>query len=170
MRKTHARIGANESRLDCLPSCARLTLRNQKRGELERGLGQWQTQFWTLGELFAAAGSAAEAMVEVVEGLRPDSAAMLHNLDATHGFVYAEALSLKLAETLGKSAAHARIDALCRRAQSSGRTLEQALHDDPELAALVPPDVARALFEPASQYGASQAMIDRALDAWRKET
>ena len=139
-------------------------------GELERGLGQWQTQFWTLGELFGAAGSAAEAMVEVVNGLRPDSAAMLHNLEATRGFVHAEALSLKLAETLGKAVAHVRVDALCRRAQSSGRTLEQALDDDPELASLVPPGVARALFQPASQYGASQAMIDRALDAWRKET
>lgn len=140
-------------------------------GELERGLGQWQTQFWTLGELFASAGSGVEAMVEVIEGLRLDTDAMLRNLAATRGFVYAEALSMKIAETLGKSAAHARVEALCRDALSTGRSLEQALRADVDLAALVPPEVAAQIFDPASQFGASAAMIDRALVAWRsKET
>ena len=140
-------------------------------GELERGLGHWQTQFWTLGELFAATGSAVEAIVEVVEGMRVDTDAMLRNVAATRGFVYAEALSTTLAVSLGKSAAHARVEALCRRAQSNGRTLEEAVREDAALAALIPPHVAAKLFQPTSQFGTSGAMIDRALDAWRsKET
>jgi 3-carboxy-cis,cis-muconate cycloisomerase len=139
-------------------------------GELERGLGQWQTQFWTLGELFAAAGSGADAMLEVISGLRTDSEAMLRNVEATRGFVYAEALSMKIAEKLGRPAAHARVDALCRHAQSSGQSLEQALRADAELAALVPVEAAAAIFHATSQFGSSTAMIDRTLDAWQKET
>jgi 3-carboxy-cis,cis-muconate cycloisomerase len=138
-------------------------------GELERGLGHWQTQFWTLGELFVAAGSGVDAMLEVIEGLRTDTGAMLRNLAATRGFVYAEALSMAIAGTLGKAAAHARVEALCRHAQSSGQTLEQALRADAELGALVPPDTARDVFDPASQFGASAAMIDQALHAWRSK-
>ena len=140
-------------------------------GELERGLGQWQTQFWTLGELFAAAGSGVEAALEVIEGLRTDADAMLHNLTAMRGFVYAEALSTKMATKLGKVEAHARVEALCRQAQSNGKSLVEALRADPELAALVPPEVAAEIFAPASQFGASAAMIDRTLAAWHsKET
>ena len=108
-------------------------------------------------------------MVEVIEGLRIDADAMLRNLAATRGFVYAEALAMKIAETLGKSVAHARVEALCRNALSSGRTLDQALRADAELAALVPPDVAAEIFEPTAQFGAAAAMIDRALGAWRSK-
>lgn len=136
-------------------------------GELDRGLGQWQTQFWTVGELFAAAGSAIDAMVEVIGGLRVEAGAMRRNVDATRGLVYAEALSVKLAETLGKAAAHTRVEALGRAAQASGRSLDEALRADAELAAIVPPDVAARIFQPASQFGSSAAMIDRALADWR---
>ena len=139
-------------------------------GEHERGLGQWQGQFWTLGELFGAAGSALEAMAEVVEGLRVDAAAMRRNVDAPHGFVYAEALSMALAAKLGKAQAHARIEALCERALSGGTTLREALERDAELAQRVSPAERDRLFDPASQFGSANAMIDRALDAWRNRS
>ena len=102
-------------------------------GEHERGLGQWQSQFWTLGELFAAAGSGVEAMIEVFSGLTVDTDAMRRNLDAMRGFVYAEALTMVLAGSLGKAHAHARVEALCRDAQAEGGTLQQALAQDAEL-------------------------------------
>ena len=136
-------------------------------GEHERGLGQWQSQFWTLGELFAAAGSGADAMLEVVGGLNVDADAMRRNLDAMRGFVYAEALTMALAATLGKSGAHARVEVLCRRAQDRGETLQQALAQEAELANSVPPDALARIFEPSSQFGSAGTMIDRALDAWR---
>jgi 3-carboxy-cis,cis-muconate cycloisomerase len=138
-------------------------------GEHERGLGQWQSQFWTLGELFAAAGSGTDAMIEVLAGLTVDAQAMSRNLDAMRGFVYAEALTMALAGTLGKVAAHARVEALCRRAQSEGGTLQQALAQDAELSKSVPPDVLARTFEPSSQFGSAGTMIDRALDAWRNK-
>ena len=105
-------------------------------GEHERGLGQWQSQFWTLAELFAAAGSGVDAMLEVVAGLKVDANAMRRNLDAMNGFVYAEALSMALAGALGKADAHARVETLCRDAQSRNETLQQALLCDAGLSKL----------------------------------
>ena len=139
-------------------------------GEHERGLGQWQAQFWTLGELFAATGSALDAMVEVAEGLDVDTEAMQRNLDATRGFVYAAALTVALAAKLGKADAYARVEALCRRAQADGATLQDAFAADAKLAALVPSGVRATLFDPASQFGSAPSMIDHALAAWRNRS
>lgn len=135
-------------------------------GEHERGLGQWQTQFWTLGELFTAAASGADAMLEVVSGLVVDAEAMRRNLDAMRGFVYAEALTMALAPSLGKAVAHARVEALCSRAQAGGETLQQALAKDAELSQSLTPELA-GIFEPSSQFGSAGTMIARALLAWR---
>jgi 3-carboxy-cis,cis-muconate cycloisomerase len=40
------------------------TLLASQAGEHERGLGNWQSDWWTLGALFECAGSATEAMVK----------------------------------------------------------------------------------------------------------
>jgi 3-carboxy-cis,cis-muconate cycloisomerase len=56
------------------------TLLAQLSPELERGLGQWQSQWFTLRELLCATGSGLAAMAEVLEGLRVDEAAMRRNL------------------------------------------------------------------------------------------
>jgi 3-carboxy-cis,cis-muconate cycloisomerase len=137
-------------------------------GEHERGLGHWQTQFWTLGDLFGAAGSALDAMVEVIEGLVVDPSAMRRNLDATRGFVYAEALAVALGGKLGKEVSHRRVEALCRQALRDGLTLEQALSGDSELSRLISDDARSRVFDPASQFGAADSMIDAALNAWRE--
>ena len=143
------------------------TLMVEIAGEHERGLGQWQSQFWTLGELYDAAGSAAASMVEVLEGLTIDADAMRRNLDALRGFVYAEGVSMALAASLGKAAAHARVEALCRECDIAGTTLREALDADPELAALLPQARRDELFAPERQFGSAATMIDRALAAWR---
>jgi len=49
------------------------TLMAQLTPEHERGLGQWQSQWFTLRELLCATGSALAAMSEVLETLRGDS-------------------------------------------------------------------------------------------------
>jgi 3-carboxy-cis,cis-muconate cycloisomerase len=57
------------------------TLLGQLTPEHERGIGQWQSQWFTLRELACAASSALAAMAEVLEGLQVDAAAMRANLD-----------------------------------------------------------------------------------------
>ena len=61
------------------------TLLTQLAPEHERGLGQWQGQWFTLRELFMAASSALAAMAEVLEGLELDTDAMRANVERLRG-------------------------------------------------------------------------------------
>jgi 3-carboxy-cis,cis-muconate cycloisomerase len=147
------------------------TLAAQLPGEHERGLGTWQADWWTLGALFECAGSATEAIGEAIEGLRLDAAAMAANLARTRGFVHAEAVTLALAGALGRPAALAAMERICRDAVDAGVTLREALARaraaDPALAGVLPEAAIESAFDPLAQRGDADAMIDRTLAAWR---
>jgi len=147
------------------------TLLGQQAGEHERGLGTWQGDWWTIAALFECAGSAVQAIGEAVGGLRVEPAAMLANLERTRGFVYAEGVTLALAARLGKPAAQALMETLCRDAIDRGLTLEQALAQaratDAALAAALPTQQLAGLFDPQHYIGDAQAMIDRTIANWR---
>jgi 3-carboxy-cis,cis-muconate cycloisomerase len=147
------------------------TLAAQLPGEHERGLGTWQADWWTLGGLFECAGSAAEAIGEALDGLRVDAAAMAANLERTRGFVHAEAVTVALADALGRPAAHAAVERLCRAAIDAGLPLREALAQargsDAALARALPEATLDALFDPRAQRGDADAMIDRTIAAWR---
>jgi 3-carboxy-cis,cis-muconate cycloisomerase len=59
------------------------TLLCQLTPEHERGLGQWQSQWFTLRDLACATASGVGAMVEALSDLEVDEAAMLGNLRAS---------------------------------------------------------------------------------------
>ena len=130
--------------------------------EHERGLGQWQAQWFTLRSLAGAAGSALAAMAETLEGLELSPSAMAGNLERSRGLVFSEALSLHLARKLGKSAAHALTEKLCARAVQEGRHLREVAAEHVAAQELA------ALFDARSAFGAAHAMIDRALATWRE--
>jgi 3-carboxy-cis,cis-muconate cycloisomerase len=142
------------------------TLLAQLAPEHERGIGQWQSQWFTLRDLICSAGSALAAMAEVLEGLKVDEQAMRANLERTRGLVYSENVSLYLARTLGKQAAHALTEKLCETAVREGKTLAEALRADPQAGKAVDAKVLEALFDPQNCFGSSAAMIERALAAW----
>ena len=56
------------------------TLLGQLTPEHERGLGQWQSQWFTLRELALAAASGVGSMAEVLSGLEVNEKAMQENL------------------------------------------------------------------------------------------
>lgn len=146
------------------------TLIAQLAPEHERGLGQWQSQWYTLRDLYCAAASALAAMTEVLEGLRVDTAAMQANIDRSQGLVYSEAVSIRLSAALGKAAAHALTEKLCAEAVRQGITLREALERDAGAARIVPETERAALFDPTSGKGSAQAMIDRALALWQSQS
>jgi len=147
------------------------TLLGQQAGDHERGLGTWQGDWWTIAALFECAGSAVQAIGEALDGLRVEPAAMLANLERTRGFVYAEGVTLALAARLGKPAAQALMETLCRDAIDRGLTLDDALAQarthDAALAAALPPQQLAGLFDPQLAIGDAQAMIDRTIADWR---
>lgn len=142
------------------------TLIAQLSSEHERGLGQWQRQWLLLGELVAACGSALEAMAGVIEGLQVDVGAMRRNIDRTNGLVYSEQLVLRLAPRLGKSAAHALVEALCAQAVEDRQTLHAVASGSAQLREVFDAAALAQVFEPSGAFGSAGAMIERARAAW----
>ena len=143
------------------------TLLGQLAPEHERGIGQWQGQWFTLRDLLCSTGGALAAMTEVLEGLTVDEHAMRANLDRTRGLVFSENVSLHLARTLGKQAAHALTEKLCEAAVREGKSLADVLRADAAGKSMSAKEL-DALFDPESCYGSAPAMIERALAEWSK--
>jgi 3-carboxy-cis,cis-muconate cycloisomerase len=88
---------------------------------------------------------------------------MRANLDATHGLIMAEAVTMALAEKIGKSDAHHLIEAASKKAATSKQHLRDVLISDSKITAQLSTEHITKLFEPMAYQGASQALIDRLL-------
>jgi len=129
----------------------------------ERSAGPWHAEWPTLPTLMLVTSGALEAIVDIAEGLEVDISRMRTNLDATRGLVMAEAVSMALAATIGKSEAHAIVEAASRKAIETKQHLRDALGADPRVTAHLDADRLKKLFDPMAYQGSSQALIDRLL-------
>lgn len=129
----------------------------------ERSAGPWHAEWPTLPTLMLVTSGALAAIVEISEGLEVDVARMRTNLDSTRGLVMAEAVSMALADKVGKSEAHHIVEAASREAIESKQHLRDILARDTRVTAHLGADKLKSLFEPMSYQGASQALIDRLL-------
>ena len=146
------------------------TLLAQLSPEHERGIGQWQGQWFTLRDLLCSTASALDAMGDVLEGLQVDAVAMRANLARSRGLVYSENVSISLSRTLGKQAAHALTEKLCQTVVREGKTLAEVTRADPQANGAIGAEEIAGLFEPERCYGAAAAMIERALADWSQAT
>jgi len=134
------------------------TLLGELAPEHERGLGQWQAQWFTLRELACAGASALAAMSEVLRGLEVNPKAMAANVERTNGLVFSEALAVRLSRPVA--------DRLCERALRDGRHLLEVARADADVVKQFEKGELEALFEPQNQFGAAPAMIERVLAQW----
>lgn len=139
------------------------TLLSAMPQEHERSLGLWHAEWDTLPELCClAAGSLAQAQV-IADGLEVDAARMACNLQLTQGLVLAEAVSIALAQRIGRDAAHHLVEQCCKRAVAEQRHLRAVLGDEPQVAAQLSADELDHLLDPAHYLGLAQAWVDRAV-------
>ncbi len=129
----------------------------------ERSAGPWHAEWPTLPTLMLVTSGALSSVVEIAEGLEVDVARMRANLDSTHGLVMAEAVSMALAEKVGKSEAHHIVEAASRKAIETRQHLHDVLVHDACVTAHLNADRLEELFEPMSYQGVSQTLIDRLL-------
>src|ERR1700682_1663740 len=129
----------------------------------ERSAGPWQAEWPTLPSLVLVTSGALAAIVDIAEGLEVDAARMRVNLDATGGLIMAEAVTMALAEKIGKSGAHHLVEAASKKAVTGKNGLREVLDKDPGVIAHLSADKRAKLFEPMAYQGASQALIDRLL-------
>ena len=126
--------------------------------EHERGIGQWQAQWFTLRELSCATASALAAMAEVLQGLQIDTGALRVNLERSNGLVYSEAVSLRLSRPMA--------DRLCEQAMREKRSLLEVVRADPEAARAIPAQELALLFDPEKSFGSAPGTIERVLSDW----
>jgi 3-carboxy-cis,cis-muconate cycloisomerase len=129
----------------------------------ERSAGPWHAEWPTLPSLMLVTSGALAAIVDIAEGLEVDAARMRQNLDATKGLIMAEAVTMRLAEKIGKGDAHHLIEAASKKAVAEKKHLRDVLTADASVAAQLGADGIAKLFEPMEYQGASQALIDRLL-------
>jgi len=131
--------------------------------EHERSAGPWHAEWPTLPTLQLVTSGALAAIVDIAEGLEVDAARMRANLDATHGLIMAEAVTMALAEKIGRSEAHHLVEAASKKAVAGKKDLHEVLTQDPKVTAHLSKDQIAKLFEPMAYQGVSQALIDRLL-------
>src|SRR6478609_738131 len=135
----------------------------------ERSAGPWHAEWPTLPTLLLVTSGGLAAIVDIAEGLEVDVARMRLNLDATGGLIMAEAVTMALAEKIGKSDAHHLIEAASKKAVAGKKHLRDVLSADARITAQLGADQIEKLFEPMAYQGVSQALIDRLLDSLERE-
>ena len=131
--------------------------------EQERALGGWQAEWETLPEIASLTSAALNQLREVTSGLSVDAARMRSNIDITQGLVMAEAVSLALAQHVGRAVAHELIEEACHQAVASGRSLLEVLKSDPRMPEEFLSSHLESLFDPARYLGEAPAFVERVL-------
>lgn len=131
--------------------------------EQERALGGWQAEWETLPEIASLTSAALNQLREVTSGLSVDAARMRSNIDITQGLIMAEAVSLALAQHMGRAVAHELIEEACHQAVESGRSLLEVLKSDPRMPKEFSSMHLESLFDPARYLGEAPAFVERVL-------
>ncbi len=133
--------------------------------EHERGLGNWPAEWETLPEILELTAGSLATMLRVVQGLEVDAARMRTNLSASNGLIFAERVSFRLAEAMGREAAHELVTRASIRVRDEKRSLREVLAEEPAVTKAIPARELDALFDPAQALGVTGAFIDRVLAA-----
>jgi 3-carboxy-cis,cis-muconate cycloisomerase len=132
--------------------------------EQERGLGGWQAEWETLPEIVSLSGGALHHLAEMMPGLHVDAKRMSTNLEATHGLIFAEAVTTALGDRMGKMRAHMLVELACKKARLEYRHLKDVLREEPSLHSyhLTPADL-EGLFDVRNYLGSAEEFIQRVL-------
>jgi len=98
--------------------------------EYERGLGGWQAEWETLPEILRLAAGALHHLTQMLPSLRVDEERMRHNLEITNGLIFAEAVSMALADRMGRTPAHLLLESASNKARTENRHLKDVLREE----------------------------------------
>lgn len=131
--------------------------------EHERSLGLWHAEWESLPELCCLVSGSLQQALSLVPGLEVDAERMLANLDLTRGLVLAEAVSIALAQRIGRDAAHHLVEQCCKQAVKDGAHLRAVLGANAEVTAQLTAEELDRLLDPAHYLGQARRWVDRAL-------
>ncbi|WP_192559970.1 3-carboxy-cis,cis-muconate cycloisomerase [Pseudomonas allokribbensis] len=131
--------------------------------EHERSLGLWHAEWETLPDICCLVSGALQQARLLADGLEVDAARMARNLELTQGLVLAEAVSIVLAQRVGRDTAHHLLEQCCKRAVAEQRHLRAVLGDEPQVTAQLSATELDHLLDPARYLGQAQVWVERAV-------
>uniref|UniRef100_UPI0030DD3173 3-carboxy-cis,cis-muconate cycloisomerase n=1 Tax=Pseudomonas sp. EA_105y_Pfl2_R69 TaxID=3088683 RepID=UPI0030DD3173 len=131
--------------------------------EHERSLGLWHAEWQTLPELCGLVSGALQQALLAVPDLEVDATRMRSNLDMTRGLLLAEAVSIALAQRIGRDTAHHLIEQCCRQAIAEQRHLREVLGEQAEVCAQLSAAELDRLLDPGHYLGQAQRWVARAV-------
>lgn len=136
--------------------------------EHERGLGGWQAEWPVIPDLVIAAGEAARALADALDALVVDPARMRANVDLTGGLTQSEAVSMRLAQTVGKPEAHTIVERAAARASDEHRSFSDVLAAEPSVAQALSRSDLDQLLSPDGYLGSAEAFVANVLARRRR--
>lgn len=131
--------------------------------EHERSLGLWHAEWETLPEICCLVSGALQQALAIADGMQVDAEHMRANLDLTQGLVLAEAVSIVLAQRIGRDRAHHVLEQCCKQAVAQGRHLRAVLGDEPQVTEQLSADELNRLLDPSHYLGQAQVWVERAV-------
>jgi 3-carboxy-cis,cis-muconate cycloisomerase len=131
--------------------------------EHERSLGLWHAEWETLPEICCLVSGSLQQAKLLAEGLEVDAGRMARNLELTQGLVLAEAVSIVLAQRVGRDTAHHLLEQCCKRAVAEQRHLRAVLGDEPQVTAELSSAELDQLLNPAHYLGQAKTWVERAV-------
>lgn len=139
------------------------TMLGAMRPEHERAMGEWHAE-WDLlphtSQLTAAALAHSQA---IFDGLIVHADKMQQNLEQTNGQIVAEAVMMRLGQTLGRERAHELVYEACALALADGQNLYDILVEQDEVRNRVSPKELKQLLEPAQYVGLAPFYVDNVI-------
>ena len=129
--------------------------------DLERATGPWHVEWFALPQSFTLTAATLHHARFMLEGLEVNPTRMRENLDLTGGLILAEAVMMKLGESIGRQSAYQIVYEACRAARAGQRTLHEILAEDRTIQAQIPPDVLLSLLDPTRYVGDAPATAVR---------
>jgi 3-carboxy-cis,cis-muconate cycloisomerase len=136
--------------------------------EQQRGLGSWHAEWETLPEIIRLSGGALHHLAEMLPGLQVDTERMQRNLELTNGLIFAEAVTMALADRMGKVPGHLLVQAACKKAAEQNRHLKEVLRDEPGLHGHLAPADLEGLFDARNYLGSANGFVEEAIRVARE--
>jgi adenylosuccinate lyase len=130
----------------------------------ERDGRSWKAEWHAVPEITMAGAKAIQLTADLIGNLQVDAERMRRNLDASQGFVYSEAVMLKLAGKIGRATAHRIVYDIAMQARDTGLPFKAALLNNETAMAHLTPEEIEQLFDPMTHVGACTALVDRVLE------
>ncbi|HYE34320.1 adenylosuccinate lyase family protein [Methylocaldum sp.] len=131
--------------------------------EHERDGRSWKAEWHAIPEITMAGAKAVQLVADLIGNLQVDAGRMRRNLESSQGFVYSEAVMMRLAGKIGRATAHRVVYDIAMQAREGNLPFREALLNSETVMSHLTPEEIGELFDPMTHVGSCMALVDRAL-------